>query len=275
MHNVDQLRAAESRMAQDLKQGPQGLAEVFKELRTLRMEDGSEQSFLAELAKINKDLQSMGILPNLELAEDPQSSDGFSLRNALSTIAPQDTGNAPASSSAGGDGSSGGGSAGSASGAGGSFDGGGSRAGGSGSSAPAGDSSVAPSDLPSDIPSGSLAAQIIQAGENVGGKEGTVGMCLKGVEDSLQSIGINMPRRNYASEMAPDFANDKRFQEINANGPLQPGDIIVHGGTAANPAGHIAIVLPNAKESSDHIQNLISTAVTKDFGQSRVFRPVA
>jgi len=75
--------------------------------------------------------------------------------------------------------------------------------------------------------------------------------------------------------MAPDFANDKRFQEVNANGPLQPGDIIVHGGTAANPAGHIAIVLPNGKESSDHIQNLISTAVTKDFGQSRVFRPVA
>ena len=291
MATNETLHATESKIAQDLKTNPQNLSEVYKELRKLRLEDPSQQAFAKDLSIINKDLHDLNILPNFELTEDPTSADGFSLRPSQSADeTPSNervSAERAAAGNSGGDGSGGGGGgSGGGDGGGGGSDGyaGGGRGGGGGSDGArssgenlaADQTSAAPSDLPSDVPSGSLAAKIVQAGENVGGNEGTVGLCLKGVEDSLQSVGINMPRRNYASDMAPDFAKDtKNFQEVNANGPLKPGDIIVHGGTASNPAGHIAIVLPNGQESSDHKQALISTAVTASFGPSRVFRPIS
>ncbi len=271
------LNLVENKIADDLKSNPDKLQEVFKELHQLRAQDGSDQVFKQDLAVINKDLQDKNILPNLQIVMDPQSEFGFNLQKMLKDW--QTSGGS--ANSAGSDSSSGGTGSGGSSGGGGRQSGD-SSSGGSSSgvsdgsqSAQSPESSPADPNLPSDVPSGSLADQIIKAGESVGGREGTVGMCLKGVQDSLDSIGIKMTRRNYASDMAGDFAADtKHFQEVNPGSP-QPGDIIVHGGTAKNPAGHIAIVLPNGKESSDHIQNLISTQVTADFGPSRVFRPIA
>lgn len=122
---------------------------------------------------------------------------------------------------------------------------------------------------------GNLASRIVWAGEHVGGREGTVGFCLKGVEDSLEAIGIHLPRLSYARQMGRVFAADKRqFREINVRARLRPGDIIVHGGARANPDGHIAIVLPGELESSDHIQRIISP-LNPAFGKSRVFEPIA
>jgi cell wall-associated NlpC family hydrolase len=119
-----------------------------------------------------------------------------------------------------------------------------------------------------------LAARIVWAGEHVGGREDTLYKCLKGVEDSLEAIGINFPRLAYARQMGPVIARDKRqFKEISPYSRLRPGDIIVHGGAPANPDGHIAIVLPGGRESSDHIQTLISP-LNSSFGRSRVFRPI-
>ncbi len=276
MATHETLHATESRIAQDLKKNPQDLSEVYKELRQLRMGENSTQAFEKDLSIINKELHDLNILPNFDLIIDPTAEGGFGVRPAQPTY---DQTSQPNGSRGGGSRSAGGGSfAGGGGGDAGGSSGGSGGGGGKDASADTGTepNNAAPSDLPSDVASGSLAAKIVQAGETVGGKEGTVGLCLKGVEDSLQSVGINMPRRNYASDMAPDFAADtKNFQEVNANGPLKPGDIIVHGGTASNPAGHIAIVLPNGQESSDHVQSLISTAVTGSFGPSRVFRPIA
>ncbi len=271
MSHSQTIAGVEQRIADDLKSND--LFEVFKELQDLRKQDGSDQLFKQDLAKINKDLQEHGILPDLKIVMDPESSFGFSLKQMIKDwqIA---GGNDSGGSSSGG--SSGGGRRQSDSSSGGSS--GGSSYGGGDSSQSAAPPEASPADpnLPSDVPSGSLAEKIIWAGQNVGGREGTTGLCLKGVQDSLDSIGIKMTRRNYASDMGPDFAADtEHFQEVNPNAPPKPGDIIIHGGTSKNPAGHIAIVLPNGKESSDHIQSLIGTGVTADFGPSRVFRPIA
>lgn len=239
----------ESKIASDIKNHPGDLKEVFKELRDLRSKDGSAQIFAEDLATINKDLQDKNILPNLKIIEDPGSDQGFNIQQLIRDWQKTDSSGGTGGGSSGGGSRSAGGSD--------TSSGGASVSNDSTSAAP--EASPADPNLPSDVPSGSLAESIIRAGENVGGKEGTVGMCLKGVQDSLDSIGIKMPRRNWASQMAPDFAADTtHFQEVNSNEPPHPGDIIVHGGTAKNPAGHIAIVLPNGKESSDHVQGLIN-----------------
>jgi len=121
-----------------------------------------------------------------------------------------------------------------------------------------------------DVPQGDLSARIAQAGLDVGGREGTVGNCLKGVEDSLDSIGINLPRMPDAKDLSPILKNDARFQQINP-ADAKPGDILVYSNPQALGAseghGHITIAEANGMEASDHMQQNV-----QGFGTPEVFR---
>ncbi len=121
-----------------------------------------------------------------------------------------------------------------------------------------------------DAPSGPEAARLAQEALKVGGAEGTVGLCLKGVEDTLDAAGLGIGRQDYAYQAADVLAKDHRFQEISF-ADRKPGDIVVYGPASWNGGdGHIAIEEPGGKEASDHIQN----QVQPDGAAVRVFRPV-
>jgi hypothetical protein len=60
---------------------PEDMKHVFKELNELRkMDGGNTAQFQSDLRRINKELEAKGILPNLEIEEDPNHPSRFRIR---------------------------------------------------------------------------------------------------------------------------------------------------------------------------------------------------
>lgn len=270
-------------------------------LRQTAIQNGQgEKGFEQALQKLNQDLHDRGFLPNLQIMgldnnqnievggldkSDMHAEDFAHLFSDLKipgTTAPASADNSvehdeakAAAAAAAGNGSDAGGSA------------GGGAPGGPSAGSDQGGSQGAVSDAPqtpanpvAEIPSGPAAQRLVQAaqqelGQSVeGGHDGE--HCLAGVARALDLAGLNPggPNCAYAYQYADNLAHSSKFQEIPANSPLQPGDVVVHSPSSYSPtAGHIAIVMPGGKEISDIQRNLIGPGQNGSGDTSRVFRP--
>lgn len=119
--------------------------------------------------------------------------------------------------------------------------------------------------------SGNLARKAMQ----VANAENTKGWCARGVNDTLQAVGLSEGEIRSASayQCADKLANSNNFKEVRVSKSdlknLPAGCIICWDRNQQHQHGHITITLGNGKEASDHVTDLIDLGT--DF---RVFVPV-
>ncbi|MEI8378023.1 MAG: CHAP domain-containing protein [bacterium] len=103
----------------------------------------------------------------------------------------------------------------------------------------------------------------------------SIGHCAKGVNNVLNSLGIDISRGD-AWQQADKLAHNDNFKEVEVAAEnldkLPPGAIVVWNKTNKSPYGHISIATGNGKEISDHKQNQIKSLRGDD--TCRVFIPV-
>lgn len=138
--------------------------------------------------------------------------------------------------------------------------------------------STIPSGVVSDQISGPIAQRLVDAAQQVlscsveGGHDG--GHCLAGVSTAMEMAGLQVERGiSYAKDYAEPLSRNPDFHEVPADGPLQPGDIIVHSACGGHDMGHIGIVMPGGREISDVERPLILPGQLGEGDASRVFRP--
>lgn len=74
------VRKVEGDFEKQYQKDPEHMQSVFKELRELeKMDGGSNERFQSDLRRINKELEAKGILPNLEIDEDPKHPGKFTI----------------------------------------------------------------------------------------------------------------------------------------------------------------------------------------------------
>ena len=128
--------------------------------------------------------------------------------------------------------------------------GGGSRA-ASGSSAPATDlKNVQGSDFGKK-----LAAQA----EKTANQINTPGLCLKGVNDAMQAMGLPVHREAAAWMAVDDFQKNPKFKEVKVSKDqlksLPAGAVVIWDKGAGLPYGHISVSLGDGREASSKVRN--------------------
>lgn len=198
-------------IAKDYKHDPKDLSPVYKELAQLRKQDGSEKAFQKDLSRINHDLQSKHILPNLEIKEDPTAADGFKLAPIAPVEPPSPPSSPPesmqpseramtASSPVGDSGSGGGGST-----------GGGGSSGGSDSGGGGSDSGGAGSDSGAGTPGSSVAGGSIDAGTSSGLPDLNVPNLSQYYQYPITGSAVQNPER---IDQGVDFGGSGQFNAI-------------------------------------------------------------
>ncbi len=121
---------------------------------------------------------------------------------------------------------------------------------------------------------GARAATLANTARSVASAMNTRGWCARGVANSLERMGMSVPRQPSAYMYANVLSRDPRFREVRVSQAemrnLPPGAIIVHPSGyrgAGSPHGHIAVTLGGGQEASDHVRALITSP------NARVFIP--
>ncbi len=141
-------------------------------------------------------------------------------------------------------------------------------------SRPASSPSSTPSAPVSSSQFGSRAATLASTARSMAQSMNTRGWCARGVANSLERMGLAVPRQPSAYMYSNVLSRDPRFREVRVSQAqmrnLPPGAIIVHPSGyrgAGSPHGHIAVTLGNGMEASDHVRSLITSP------NARVFIP--
>lgn len=112
---------------------------------------------------------------------------------------------------------------------------------------------------PSTIEGGSFGKKFASAAEKAAKRINTPGLCLRGVNDAMESIGIPVKREAAAYMALDDFRNNKRFQEVKMPkeklSSLPAGAVVIWNKGSGLPYGHISVALGNGKEASSVIRN--------------------
>lgn len=87
----------------------------------------------------------------------------------------------------------------------------------------------------------------------------TSGLCLKGVNDTMQRMGIPVKREAAAYMALDDFRNNKRFQEVKVSKDklksLPPGAVVIWDKGSGLPYGHISVALGKGREASSIVRD--------------------
>lgn len=131
---------------------------------------------------------------------------------------------------------------------------------GSNSSSPAsGTAGSAPTTDLSNVKGNDFGKKLATAAEKAAKRINTPGLCLRGVNDAMESIGIPIKREAAAYMALDDMQKNKRFQEVKVSkdklGSLPPGAVVVWNKGPGLPYGHISVSLGNGKEASSVVRN--------------------
>ena len=103
-----------------------------------------------------------------------------------------------------------------------------------------------------------LAAQAEKTARSIN----TPGLCLKGVNDTMQAMGLPVQREASAYMALDNFRNNKRFQEVNVSRDqlksLPAGAVVIWDRGSGLPHGHISVALGDGREASSTIRNQLS-----------------
>lgn len=87
----------------------------------------------------------------------------------------------------------------------------------------------------------------------------TPGLCLKGVNDTMQAMGLPVKREAAAYMALDDFRNNKRFQEVKVSKEqlksLPAGAVVIWDKGSGLPYGHISVSLGKGREASSTVRD--------------------
>lgn len=137
--------------------------------------------------------------------------------------------------------------------------------GGSSGGAASGASSAAaagPTTDLSQVKGSEFGKKFAAAAEKTANRINTPGWCLKGVNDTMQAMGMPVTRRASAYMALPDFQKSDRFQEIKVSRDqlksLPAGAVVIWDKGAGLPHGHISVALGNGREASSTVRNQLN-----------------
>lgn len=112
-------------------------------------------------------------------------------------------------------------------------------------------------------PAGSLTGsdfgnRFAKTAESVANKINTPGLCLKGVNDTLQAMGLPTHRRPSAYMALDDFRKDPHFKEVQVSASqldkLPAGAVVIWDKGQNLPHGHISVALGDGREASSRVR---------------------
>ena len=117
-----------------------------------------------------------------------------------------------------------------------------------------------PTQNSSNIQTGATASDLAKVAEQTAESEGTVGKCLKGVNDTLEKVYGFRCSFEGAYQAADALAEKTdKFKEVKVGdsdlSSLPAGAIVVWDKSSSHPYGHISVALGDGREASDHVQN--------------------
>lgn len=87
----------------------------------------------------------------------------------------------------------------------------------------------------------------------------TPGLCLKGVNDTMEAMGMPVQREASAYMALDNFRNNKRFQEVKVSKEqlksLPAGAVVIWDKGSGLPHGHISVALGNGREASSTVRD--------------------
>lgn len=90
----------------------------------------------------------------------------------------------------------------------------------------------------------------------------TPGLCLKGVNDTMQAMGMPVQREASAYMALDNFRNNKRFQEVKVSRDqlksLPAGAVVIWDKGSGLPHGHISVALGDGREASSTVRNQLN-----------------
>ena len=126
-----------------------------------------------------------------------------------------------------------------------------SRAQKSGGSAPA-------TDL-KNVQGSDFGKQFAAKAEQTANKINTSGLCLKGVNDTMQAMGLPVHREPAAWMAVDDFQKNPKFREVKVPKDqlksLPAGAVVIWNKGSGLPYGHISVSLGDGREASSKVRN--------------------
>ncbi|MFN8608135.1 MAG: hypothetical protein U0931_11430 [Vulcanimicrobiota bacterium] len=133
----------------------------------------------------------------------------------------------------------------------------GSSAGGSSAAQTA--SSSAPSTDLKNVQGTDFGKKLAAQAEKTANQINTPGLCLKGVNDAMQAMGLPVHREAAAWMAVDDFQKNPHFKEVKVSKDqlksLPPGAVVIWDKGAGLPYGHISVALGNGREASSKVRN--------------------
>lgn len=103
-----------------------------------------------------------------------------------------------------------------------------------------------------------LAAQAEKTARSIN----TPGLCLKGVNDTMQAMGLPVQREASAYMALDNFRNNPRFKEVQVSRDqlrsLPPGAVVIWDKGSGLPHGHISVALGDGREASSTVRNQLN-----------------
>lgn len=94
----------------------------------------------------------------------------------------------------------------------------------------------------------------------------TPGLCLKGVNDTMEAMGLPVQREASAYMALDNFRNNKRFQEVKVSkdklSSLPPGAVVIWNKGPGLPHGHISVALGGGREASSTVRNQLKLSTS-------------
>ena len=126
------------------------------------------------------------------------------------------------------------------------------------SPAPVSDSSAPANDL-KNVQGSDFGKQFAAKAEQTANKINTSGLCLKGVNDTMQSMGLPVHREAAAWMAVDDFQKNPKFREVKVPKDqlksLPAGAVVIWKKGSGLPYGHISVALGDGREASSKVRN--------------------
>lgn len=114
----------------------------------------------------------------------------------------------------------------------------------------------------SDIKGTEFGKKFAAQAEKTARRINTPGLCLKGVNDTMEAMGMPVQREASAYMALDNFQNNKRFQEIKVSKDqlksLPAGAVVIWDKGPGLPHGHISVSLGDGREASSTVRNQLN-----------------
>ncbi|MBN9414169.1 MAG: CHAP domain-containing protein [Candidatus Eremiobacteraeota bacterium] len=121
------------------------------------------------------------------------------------------------------------------------------------------DKSSAPTTDLKDVQGSDFGKKLATQAEKTANQINTPGLCLKGVNDAMQAMGLPVHREAAAWMAVDDFQKNPRFREVKVSKSqlksLPAGAVVIWDKGSGLPYGHISVALGDGREASSKVRN--------------------